>query len=369
MNRRQPNPFRPQSPVELSSPLASSSSTAGLLQAQGSPSNSPTPVPVIEPSRPLQEEPESMETRTPLVIPHAPHPVWDDTPSYDRPYDNPYYAQPIRDALWLPRDPTGLLDLDDTVDLLRAVTSEPSGGKIGTWGDEAFIGSSISSVLLASFGGFDEDDDLSGTPAVRTLNGSEIINLPSAIASRVENIDQESDVDHTSPKSKPSILVPPRRRQSSSSTNPSITFRRPSTLDVGANPAGFRSFSLGVEAIATAAFLSSTDTSSSDPRRRNRAATLDSGMGLRSPVRQLSSAHATRSLLSVAENPTSPRMSNPPTLSGNKSVISTSEAVVGEVIKEEKNLTQERKRQEEVEKHKADGRRSWWTSWIYSRGQ
>ena len=66
------------------------------------------------------DEPES---KCPWVSPHPPHPRWNDESDPDHPYDNPHYNKPIEDSLWLPRNPCGVLDLDDTVDLHKALTS------------------------------------------------------------------------------------------------------------------------------------------------------------------------------------------------------------------------------------------------------
>ncbi|KAI6114009.1 hypothetical protein F5141DRAFT_1195070 [Pisolithus sp. B1] len=57
--------------------------------------------------------------------------TWDDEPRHDIPYDNPYYNRPITSALWLPRNPCGVLDLDDTIDLHQSLTSEPGAGDLG----------------------------------------------------------------------------------------------------------------------------------------------------------------------------------------------------------------------------------------------
>lgn len=54
------------------------------------------------------------------TCPVAPHPApdpWDDQTMVDRPYNNPFYSRPVDNVLWLPRNPCGMLDLDDTVDL------------------------------------------------------------------------------------------------------------------------------------------------------------------------------------------------------------------------------------------------------------
>jgi hypothetical protein len=68
-----------------------------------------------------------------LVSPHPPHPRWNDESDPDHPYDNPYYSRPIKNSLWLPRNPCGLLDLDDTIDLSEALTSSERSGDLRSW--------------------------------------------------------------------------------------------------------------------------------------------------------------------------------------------------------------------------------------------
>lgn len=65
-----------------------------------------------------------------LVSPRPPHPRWNDESDPDHPCDNPYYGRPIRNSLWLPRNPCGLLDLDDTIDLSEALTSSKNSGDL-----------------------------------------------------------------------------------------------------------------------------------------------------------------------------------------------------------------------------------------------
>jgi hypothetical protein len=67
-----------------------------------------------------------------LVSPRPPHPRWNDESDPDHPYDNPFYSRPIRNSLWLPRNPCGLLDLDDTIDLSEALTSSTNSGDLGS---------------------------------------------------------------------------------------------------------------------------------------------------------------------------------------------------------------------------------------------
>ena len=57
----------------------------------------------------------------------------DDESDPDHSYDNPYNSGPIRNSLWLPRNPCGLLDLDDTINLSRALTSSDNPGDLRSW--------------------------------------------------------------------------------------------------------------------------------------------------------------------------------------------------------------------------------------------
>lgn len=91
---------------------------------------------------------------TKLVKPHEKAVPWDDHPRYDLTYQNPNYFQPIENILWLPVNPHAVLDSDDTLDLLRAITSEPGAGALGHWVNEITSalqetpGSSIESLEL-----------------------------------------------------------------------------------------------------------------------------------------------------------------------------------------------------------------------------
>lgn len=105
-----------------------------------------------------------------LCSSHPPHPSWNDDSSPEHGYENPYYSRAITDFLWLPRDPLAILDLDDTVDLRVSITSEPGAGKLGTWSEEDFIGSTLSlpsalSVYLPDF----EDASLDDPPPKASL--------------------------------------------------------------------------------------------------------------------------------------------------------------------------------------------------------
>ncbi|KAI6097583.1 hypothetical protein EDD16DRAFT_599109 [Pisolithus croceorrhizus] len=67
---------------------------------------------------------------TSLVQKHSLHPTWDDQPHHVIPHDNPYYSRPFASALWLPRNPCGVLDLDHTIDPYRSLASEHGAGDL-----------------------------------------------------------------------------------------------------------------------------------------------------------------------------------------------------------------------------------------------
>ncbi|EEB87618.1 hypothetical protein MPER_14978, partial [Moniliophthora perniciosa FA553] len=94
---------------------------------------------------------------------HPPPTSWDDQTTIDLPYDNPYYTRTINNVLWLPRDPCGVLDLDDTIDLKIAISVDPVAGQIGT----CFV-------------------NLPFTPEPEAVDGTETIDLPAVLAKRAE---------------------------------------------------------------------------------------------------------------------------------------------------------------------------------------
>ncbi|KAL4246638.1 CSC1 family protein [Abortiporus biennis] len=358
--RRHPNPFGPRSSDDSIAPIqAAESSSAGLLEGVAA---EPTSTPPQVTAHPTPIETPAEPRPVPLVSPHPPHPRWDDESSFDQPYDNPFYTRTITDVLWLPRDPLGLLDLDDTIDLRVSITSEPGAGKLGNFVTEDDLAvSSLSSVLANTFDGGD-DDNSSYSPVLRYLDGNEDINLPEGIASRVGNLTQEPEVESTRTISRRPTMLGKRTTSSESITSSEIHFRRPSTFNAPSS-VGFRSFSLGSETTTGARRPALSGLSSSDRRRKNRAASMDTASMI--PARTVS--QASRSVLSLVETPSSlapPRRPQGRTAS----MVSTREAVVGEVIEEEREAHQEQKRQAEAEEERAKEPRSFWTSWLFTRG-
>ncbi|KAE8222855.1 hypothetical protein CF319_g4016 [Tilletia indica] len=77
------------------------------------------------------------EDDLPLVRRHAP-PTWDDTPNNSAKYNNPFYNHHLDPFLWLPRDPTQILNLFDTIEWYgpALVSSQGGAGNVGEWEDE-----------------------------------------------------------------------------------------------------------------------------------------------------------------------------------------------------------------------------------------
>ncbi|QRV88635.1 tranport-associated late exocytosis protein [Ceratobasidium sp. AG-Ba] len=74
-----------------------------------------------------------------LIVAQPPLKRWDDSPNGSASYECPYYLDVNPQAIWLPRDPSGPVDLDDTVlmyrlllNIHRSGTSDPPRDKVST---------------------------------------------------------------------------------------------------------------------------------------------------------------------------------------------------------------------------------------------
>ncbi|KAF9242543.1 hypothetical protein BU15DRAFT_86750 [Melanogaster broomeanus] len=152
---------------------------------------------------------------SPLVSKHPPHPAWDDESRYDIPYDNPYYTRTITNTLWLPRNPFGLLDLDDTVDVQKSLTSEPGAGDLSHW-----FGPSVR-TMMPLYESPVRSPDVEQTTSIpgttKQYSGTEEIELPESTRSRMlaSNKDHRPSVFHhrlssSGTSASSSILHPPR---------------------------------------------------------------------------------------------------------------------------------------------------------------
>ena len=133
--------------------------------------------------------------RSSRVTTNHPHPPWDDNSLPDQPYENPYYTLPIKDALWLPTNPIGTLDLDVTVTMNVALTSEPGAGQLVPLNERLTSVGSVLSGLTADLESVISDDEMSINDA--PLDGTEEIELSPAIAARVQNSRGEGGVSTT----------------------------------------------------------------------------------------------------------------------------------------------------------------------------
>lgn len=135
------------------------------------------------------------------VVVRPPPVAWDDQTTVDLPYDNPFYTRPYSDVLWLPDNPCGILNMDDTVDLKVSLTTDISAGQMGTWLDVPYINSPLgnsppgeggSSTLLRR-----------QSNIVTPVDGTEDIDLPPVIAMRVRS--REDDVEQAVRPKRPSM--------------------------------------------------------------------------------------------------------------------------------------------------------------------
>ncbi|KAI0632056.1 DUF221-domain-containing protein [Trametes polyzona] len=307
-----------------------------------------------------ETDPLPVSANTTAVSKHPPHPAWEDESSTSHSYANPYYTRDIDNVLWLPRDPMGILDLDDTVDLRMSLTTQPGAGRLGAWREEDYIETDLSIPFATSFGSVDETDSLHPSYYMR-LDGTEEIMLPPAIASRVGSIDKEEVEVAPIPRRQSK-----RRKSNQSAPGMQLGIRRPSTFDVSSSSA-FRSMSIGSDSRGSSRMPGPSLFRPSESRRRNRAASMDYELGMRrtSLPRQ---SRISRSVLSVIDPPaTSP----PPAVyshqSGSSKVISVQEAVYSVAIAEEEDAAEDVKVREEEEQEQVQQPKSWLTSWMFSR--
>ncbi|EGN98239.1 hypothetical protein SERLA73DRAFT_169263 [Serpula lacrymans var. lacrymans S7.3] len=354
--RRQPIPFTPQN--QSFSRLSSMDNPRHA--ARSSPHEQPVGAILKGPLHlsPAQEYPPDVKSPQSTVVQrHAPHPAWDDESHTDLPYDNPYYTRPINNVLWLPRNPFGILDLDDTVDLRRSLTSELGAGHLGTWlGTTGSVGSPVPDSPVVNHG-----SHLSVPGPTKQYSGAEDIDLPSGIRRRVMTLENEEEVE-SAMESRPSLFG--RRMSSGSGSGRSAIW---STR--GPTPSRFNT----VDSPPTLNHRSSSDVAT---QRRPRTSSLLSPFSRNQPPPSAfrngdpsarpdlhAQAEFARSTLSLGGH------ANSRGTLAHPSNISTQEAVVNEVIVEEQLVVEERMKYEQAEADETQVAKShtWMTSWLYSK--
>lgn len=306
---------------------------------------------------------EAVDSRDPVVS-HPPPIPWDDQATVDLPYDNPFYTRGISNVLWLPRNPCGILDLDDTIDLKIAITVDPIVGHLETWLGrvEAESPRSLqvslpaeepSSSLLSS-----SDQPLGCAIPFTQFDGTEDIDLPTAIARRVQA--GEAGIESTMRSRRPSTF---RRRLSVSEKSVLATIRkRPSTLQVDNSQSNqprlvsYRSFSSSISR-GRARSMSIMSTLH-PPISKVRTRSTDRDYGLQP------TPHAQPENMPMPMSQTSLTPGRP---SRNQNV-STQQAIVHEVLAEEQQALAERLEEEEAEAAKAKSTKSWLISWMFRKG-
>jgi hypothetical protein len=321
-----------------------------------------TPKPRSRPSLPLDNK---------LVVPHPPPIPWDDQKTPDLPYDNPFYTRAIDNSLWLPRNPCGLLNLDDTVDLKTSLTVELAAGELGMFPFGIPERKSPGEMSQISSSPMTAQSDSAASPAPLTrelqdVDGTESIDLPPVIAKRVQ--DGDPDVER--------IPRPQRPRTSSGYRGKLAGAAAKSTLSLGSGPRpGSKS--------RHPSFLepppSSSSRSTSDPRprsERGRSHSIMSTLQLPPPIqRAKSSDHEMgvrhEDVLQVDAVPMSASTSRvslaPPLRPSRSQNLSTSNAILREVYAEEQDAKEYRIREEQTEVTKSQTNKSWWKSWMFKK--
>ncbi|OJA09613.1 hypothetical protein AZE42_01404 [Rhizopogon vesiculosus] len=348
--QRQPNPFGPHTgsfsrlhSLDENKPTVASTQETPPVAALGSPLHS-------SPAEELFQPPACISPS--LVQRHPPLAAWDDEPRHDIPYDNPYYTKPISNALWLPRDPLGLLDLDDTVDVYRALTTELCAGDVGSTTPTSPLPSSVTSEEPPSI------------LASRRYSGREDIDLPEGIKSRANVIDLEDDMESTRPR-RPSLFS--RNRSGSSASVMSNgnrasrdLLRRSQTIDGSRSQFPFprKSSFECVPARSRERAISYLPPPDLHPHSQYHGVDPGSRPDLHA---QADFARSMHSIMHGGSRATLPHPAN----------VTTREAVVTEAIAEEQLATEERLRKEQAhaQLHRGSIQRAWFTSWIYARNQ
>ncbi|EUC63218.1 tranport-associated late exocytosis protein [Rhizoctonia solani AG-3 Rhs1AP] len=301
---------------------------------------------------------ETFRADVPLVVPHEERKPWNDNPDNTAIYDNPYYTQPVPEYLWLPKNPLSLLDLNDTIKLHRALTSEAEGGDMTE---------SISLDDEAAVGNFRDDSSMD---PFTELTGEESIALSAIIRDRLDHGDMGEDFDYHDGDTSSSVfsrrpsggtITSRHQRSSNAYRSFSAGVRRSGgNLLTPITPNRLRSHSVGV-AIDPAL----------QPNLSVQAQFLPSEHGIAPPtLRRLASVlsigrrSSTNERRSQDETPC--RANRPRANTGASAAVSVREALLREVCEEERTATEERIRQELMESEQLTTPRKW-TAWMYSK--
>jgi len=281
----------------------------------------------------------------PLPIP------WDDQTTVDLPYDNPYYTRAIDNVLWLPRDPYGVVDLDDTIDLKVSLTVEVAAGKLGTW-----LGLQETDP---SEGRSENESHSPERYSVRSnvspMDGTQDITLPVPIAERIQS-EGDGFQHRVSPK-RPSFRRPRTSDSELGTSRSGWRRRRPTVSSDNAVPLALHSFSGRTKrrhgAVRPSSSMPSLQIPHQPPHGVERKLPIHPGFRVHGEV--AASPGDESSLMSIP----APRSIK----------VSTSEAIFHEVLAEERAALIDRIEDEQAETQKTTTTKSWLTSWMFTKPQ
>jgi hypothetical protein len=291
-------------------------------------------------------EKSDLVTAHPLPIP------WDDQTTVDLPYDNPFYTRTYDDVLWLPRNPCGILNLDDTLDLKVSLTAGVSAGQLGTWLDVPETSSSYDmpqgvrreSKLLRNWS--DAADN-----SLPPVDGTEDIDLPPGIARRVQL--GEDGVEQTARPMRPSTY----RRQISGGDKIKTNVGPADLPSQPRSPPDMRGSTspLSPPSLSESRGRSGSSMTMPKPNRNWSTDQTDLEQGSRPDH------HAQAEFVAVRE--TGSRISLP----SRSENIPVHVAIAQEVVAEEEAALVNRIEDEITEGHKATATKSWLTSWMFKK--
>ena len=335
---------------------------------------------------------------SPRVTINPPHPPWDDNSLPDQPYENPYYTLPIKDALWLPLNPIGTLDLDMTATVSVVLTSDTGAGQLGPLNERL---TSIGSVLSGLTADLESAISISGDEMSTNgppLDGTEGIELTPTISPGVQNLrndgdaltpDQQLDLQRT-PKLRPktSGSVASQNRSPGAELPTGSRTRLPLTSSPPSSPLVPTSAVIEGFPVPPSLLTGSLRSMSSRPLLKTsgsvdrktypRRASMDEPGGrltVRRPSQNLPPRRPSLNQLHPANSITQNSFLSPPSTGISSrfaqlsviSHVSAQSAAIQEALSEETEVLQRSHLQQQEEAEKQNAPRSWWTSWAFKK--
>lgn len=339
---------------------------SGRAASEGSPSvQRPLATPIQQRSKPTTGE--ALPNHPGPVTPHPPPVPWDDQETADLPYDNPYYTRPIDNALWLPRDPVNVLDLDDTVDMRVSITVRVQPGQLGTW--LGMVETASPQMIAQNNSSKSNRGELTASlvslpvsyASLPEVDGTEEIDLPPTIKQRVQA--NERGIEHTLRTKKSSLSQSSPMRQPDLPTLRLTARRRSSALTLDPHIRSVSGDGLAPPSLRprSSSAVSNLQLPPLLSRHRTKSAGAhSSNSGLRPD------AHAQAEVIAAAETS---NVSLAPSRMARNQNLSAHDAILHEVLAEEKQALLDRLQNEQAEATQPTSTRSWLLSWMFRRAE